>query len=350
MLRTVVDRLTYANVMATIAVFVSLGGTSYAAITLKANSVKNRHLAKNSVTSPKVAEGSLRASDFRSSELPAGPRGAQGDAGPAGPAGSRGPQGATGPRGLQGLQGEKGDPGADGEKGDPGADGSPDDANAILTKLKTVDDSGSGLNADLLDGLSASDFQRRGTTTSCGGTQKVTGIAVSGDVSCASDLDDTDADTLDGLNSTDFLRSDGRAANSDRLDGLDGSFYRLGTGATYAYRIAPAKGTNSILFADPTKFGQIEVVCTNPNGVPYVQYRNTTTQAMAVLSDQYGGAPLYRVPEPGQVVSVSGADMVDRVTIMVGRDTGNAGNAHSATVMAAGGDVCVAQGTIDLDG
>ena len=39
------DGLTYANVMATVAVFIALGGSSYAAITLQLSSVKNKHLA-----------------------------------------------------------------------------------------------------------------------------------------------------------------------------------------------------------------------------------------------------------------------------------------------------------------
>jgi hypothetical protein len=50
-----------------------------------------------------------------------------------------------------------------------------------------VDGSGSGLDADLLDGLAASNFQNRGTVTTCSGGQKVTGIGVDGNVSCGSD-------------------------------------------------------------------------------------------------------------------------------------------------------------------
>jgi len=39
--------LTYANVMATIAVFIALGGSSYAAIRLPANSVGTIQIKKN---------------------------------------------------------------------------------------------------------------------------------------------------------------------------------------------------------------------------------------------------------------------------------------------------------------
>ena len=80
-------RLTYANVMSTVAVFIALGGTSVAAVQLTKNSVKSRHIARNAVDSNKVKDGSLRAKDFRRGELKAGPAGPQGPAGPAGPAG-----------------------------------------------------------------------------------------------------------------------------------------------------------------------------------------------------------------------------------------------------------------------
>ena len=44
MLSTLRARLTYANVMATIAVFVALGGSSYAAITITGKNVRNSSL------------------------------------------------------------------------------------------------------------------------------------------------------------------------------------------------------------------------------------------------------------------------------------------------------------------
>lgn len=92
--------LTYANVMATVAVFVALGGSSYAAITLSDNSVKSKHIAKgavkrsdigkSAVNSAKVADFSLLANDFQSGQLPAGPKGDTGAPGPMGPKGSPG--------------------------------------------------------------------------------------------------------------------------------------------------------------------------------------------------------------------------------------------------------------------
>jgi hypothetical protein len=97
-------RLTYANIVASLALFVALGGGAYAAITLPKNSVGSKQikdgsvrsadLANNAVTSAKVKNGSLLSADFKAGQLPAG---AQGRAGVQGPVGPQGPTGATGP-------------------------------------------------------------------------------------------------------------------------------------------------------------------------------------------------------------------------------------------------------------
>jgi hypothetical protein len=107
-------RLTYANVVATLALFVALGGSSYAAVQLGDNSVTSRNiakgqvkasdLAKSSVTSTKVKDGSLLATDFQAGQLPAGPAGATGRPGAQGPAGLRGERGLQGAPGLSGLE------------------------------------------------------------------------------------------------------------------------------------------------------------------------------------------------------------------------------------------------------
>ncbi len=59
------DKLTYANVMATIAVFLALGGGAYAALRVPKNSVGHRQLKKNAVTGSKVRDGSLSGRDLR---------------------------------------------------------------------------------------------------------------------------------------------------------------------------------------------------------------------------------------------------------------------------------------------
>jgi hypothetical protein len=105
----------YANVTATLALFVALGGTSYAAATISGSDVQNGSLTgsdirneslksrdvdngsltggdlKNgSIKGADVDDASLAAADFKPGELPAGP------AGPQGPQGIQGPQGPAG--------------------------------------------------------------------------------------------------------------------------------------------------------------------------------------------------------------------------------------------------------------
>ena len=60
------------------------------------NTVGTPQLKNNAVTSSKVLNGTLRAADFRQSDLPQGPPGAVGPAGPAGPAGPQGAPGVSG--------------------------------------------------------------------------------------------------------------------------------------------------------------------------------------------------------------------------------------------------------------
>ena len=94
MLARLRSRLTYANVMATIAVFIALGGSSYATLMLERGSIKRKHIAANAINSRKVADGKLLAKDFKAGQLPTG---AQGERGLQGPEGERGLQGVQGP-------------------------------------------------------------------------------------------------------------------------------------------------------------------------------------------------------------------------------------------------------------
>jgi hypothetical protein len=89
-----IHRPSPAMVVALMALFVAVGGSSYAAVQLSRDSVLSRHikngevkradLAKNAVGSRQDADGSLLAADFKAGRLSAGPRGAQGIPGPKG--------------------------------------------------------------------------------------------------------------------------------------------------------------------------------------------------------------------------------------------------------------------------
>jgi hypothetical protein len=93
MLDSLRRRLSYANVAATLALFVALGGTSYAALTITGKNIKNSSLTgadiknsslktsdikNNSLKTSDIKNSSLLAQDFKAGQLPAGPKGATG--------------------------------------------------------------------------------------------------------------------------------------------------------------------------------------------------------------------------------------------------------------------------------
>jgi hypothetical protein len=80
-----------ALVIACVALALALSGGAYAVSTvLPRNSVGPAQLKANAVNSAKVQNRSLRAVDFATGQIPAGPQG------PAGPAGPQGPSGTSG--------------------------------------------------------------------------------------------------------------------------------------------------------------------------------------------------------------------------------------------------------------
>jgi len=100
-------RVSYANVVATLALFLALGGTSYAALTITGKQVKNSSLTGKDVKNKSLGGadlkgGSLLSSHFKAGQLPSGPAGSPGSTGPAGPVGPVGPVGPAG--GVSGLQ------------------------------------------------------------------------------------------------------------------------------------------------------------------------------------------------------------------------------------------------------
>jgi hypothetical protein len=87
-MRTIGSKLTYANVISTLCLFLLLGGGAYAALKLPKNSVGTKQIKKNAVNSAKVQNGSLLAEDFKADQLPAGKQGPPGPPGPKGDAGA----------------------------------------------------------------------------------------------------------------------------------------------------------------------------------------------------------------------------------------------------------------------
>ena len=88
--RALAYRPSPAMLVALLALFIAMGGTGYAALSLPANSVGTAQLKDRAVTSAKVKRSSLLASNFKAGQLPAGAKG------------------ATGARGAQGLKGDTG--------------------------------------------------------------------------------------------------------------------------------------------------------------------------------------------------------------------------------------------------
>jgi hypothetical protein len=68
----IAGRLSYANVMATIAVFIAVGGTAYAGATLGNGVVQTRNIANGAVTSPKIRNGAVSTAKLANGAVTAG--------------------------------------------------------------------------------------------------------------------------------------------------------------------------------------------------------------------------------------------------------------------------------------
>lgn len=98
-------RLSYANVVSTICLFLVLGGGAYAATKLPKNSVGSKQIKDGQVKSVDVKNASLLEQDFMPGQLPQG---------------EQGPTGLAGEDGADGRDGVDGEDGADGQDGLPG--------------------------------------------------------------------------------------------------------------------------------------------------------------------------------------------------------------------------------------
>ena len=123
MLRFITSTPRYADVVATMALFLALGGSAYAATKLPADSVGAKELKHDAVSSEEVKDRSLLERDFKAGQLPAGPQGKPGEVGDKGEQGAPGPTGDSGPVGTPGAKGDPGPQGETGPKGSTGAAG-----------------------------------------------------------------------------------------------------------------------------------------------------------------------------------------------------------------------------------
>lgn len=101
MLHAVLARLTYANVVSTICLFIVLGGTSYAVAT---GSINSREIKNNVVGTKDLKNNSIRSRDIRNGTLVGADLSGSALASLRGPQGQQGAQGAAGTNGVSGYQ------------------------------------------------------------------------------------------------------------------------------------------------------------------------------------------------------------------------------------------------------
>jgi Collagen triple helix repeat (20 copies) len=133
-LTRITRHLSFANAIASLALFVALGGASYAAVNLPANSVGAKQIKTRAVSLQKITPAARSAL-----------KGQKGDPGAQGPMGDSGAQGATGDKG------EPGPPGPEGQKGDPG----PTNLRVVTTQVTLAPGATAFPNADCAPGEEA---------------------------------------------------------------------------------------------------------------------------------------------------------------------------------------------------
>ena len=144
-----------------------------------------------------------------------GSQGIQGTTGSTGSQGIQGTTGSTGSQGIQGIQGTTGSTGSTGSQGIQGIQGTTGSTGS--TGSQGIQGTTGSTGSQGIQGI-------QGTTGSTGSTgsqgiQGTTGSTGSQGIQGAGGLTTTNADTLDSLDSTQFLRSD----TSDTFDGQTGS-------------------------------------------------------------------------------------------------------------------------------
>jgi hypothetical protein len=225
------SNLTYANVVATLALFVALaGGTAFAATHLSKNSVGSKQIKKAAVTPAKLSKAAKSTLT-----------GATGATGPQGP---KGDSGATGPKGDPGEMGPKGERGETGPSTGPaggalaGSYPNPTLAPASIGTSNFASDAIAPHAADAaaLGGVLASGYQER-VSGACSGGEAIKSIAAGGTVACQP----TGVGTITGVTSGTGLTGGG---SSGSVSLAIGSPYRLPQSCT-AGQVAKATGSSA---------------------------------------------------------------------------------------------------------
>ncbi|HYJ21281.1 MAG TPA: collagen-like protein [Solirubrobacterales bacterium] len=113
-MRALRSKLTYANVISTLCLFLVLGGgAAVAATQLTKNSVGTKQIRNGAITGPKIKRASIEATKLTPLAISTldgqkGAKGAKGATGARGATGAKGDRGATGPQGAQGVPGNPG--------------------------------------------------------------------------------------------------------------------------------------------------------------------------------------------------------------------------------------------------
>ena len=132
-----IGRPRYADVAATLALALSLGGTAYAATIITStniqdNTILSRDVQDSALRGVDISNGTITLADIYDGTERAlkGQMGPMGPAGPPGLDGTNGATGTTGPKGDQGLRGYTGPAGPKGDRGEKGDPGPPGTARA----------------------------------------------------------------------------------------------------------------------------------------------------------------------------------------------------------------------------
>lgn len=171
------SRLTYANVVSTLALFVTVaGGSAYAASHL----ITGNQIARGTITAKNIKHHSLLNLDFAKGQVPAGPQGPTGGTGPQGP---QGPAGTARAWGIVATNGTTGNASFTAQSGFPGPPLNPSTGIYCIPAPAGAQNEGVVLTAEAGD----AEFLAQATPNQCG-TSNDYEIIVGGDTGSLTNL------------------------------------------------------------------------------------------------------------------------------------------------------------------